>query len=74
MPSPAQIKAVKEAAAEERKRQEMHALQAEEGDDLSMSSEGRGRRYKLKRHGKTKRRNGKTRRRYSKTKRTRRTR
>ena len=70
MPSPAQIKAVKEAAAEERKRQEMHTLQVEEGDDLSIPSEGRGRRYKLKRHGKTKRRNGKTRRRYGKTKRT----
>ena len=72
MPSPAQIKAVKEAAAEERIR-EYHQMQMEEGDDLTISSsKGRGRRYKLRRYGKTKRRNGKTKRRNGKTKRTRR--
>ena len=77
-PNPALLKAVKEQAEAERKRQEAHAIQVEESDryTLEYPSDGykTGGRYKLRRYSKTKRRYGKTKRRYGKTKRTRKTR
>jgi len=78
-PNPALLKAVKEQAEAERKRQEAHAIQAAESDrntNLEYPSDGYrdGRGKTKRRYSKTKRRYGKTKRRYGKTKRTRKTR
>ena len=77
-PNPALLKAVKEQAEAERKRQEAHDTQVKESDryTLEYPSEGYrdGRGKTKRRYGKTKRRYGKTKKRYGKTKRTRKTR